>query len=148
MTGRAGAFRKQVLPDAETMAFNEEGVAAGTIGILPAADVTREIPGIYVAKTGGSSDFSRTNERRDGCVVRIGHPVIFVECRHVPGDVRRNAGEKSSDVTELFAGVIEARNNQRHNFQPEALLIKRAESCPARRRGGRRVSDSFGRGSF
>ena len=89
-----------------------------------AADVTWEIPGIHVAKTGGSPNLSSTNQSRDGCVVRIGHPIVFVEGRDVPGDVRRNAGEKGGDVTELFAGIIEARDNQSHNFQPEALLIK------------------------
>ncbi len=124
LTGGTSAIPEPVLSDTETMAFDEERVAGRTGRILPAADVTWDIPGIHVAKPGGSPNFGSTDQSRDRCIVRIGHPIIFVECRHVPGDVRRNAGEKSSDITELFAGIIEAWNNQSHNFQPEALLMK------------------------
>ena len=61
LTGGASACVQPVLPDAETMALDEEGVAVWTIGILPAAHMTREISGIYVAKAGRSTDFASTN---------------------------------------------------------------------------------------
>ena len=110
LTGGTSAIPQPVLSDTKTVTFNEKSVAAGTRRILPSADVTREIPRIHVAKTGRSTDLGGTNQSRDGRVLRIGHPVVFVEGSHMPGNVRRNASEKSSDVTELFFRVVEARN--------------------------------------
>src|SRR5262245_24482145 len=105
------------------MALDKESVATGARRILPFADVTRKIPGINVVKARHSPNLSSTNQRRDGCVVWVSHPIVFVEGRHVPGNIRRDAGEKRSDVPELFAGIVESRNSQRHNFQPETLLM-------------------------
>ena len=124
LTLGASAITQPVLPNTEAVTFNEESIAVRAVGVFPTANMPREIPGIYVPKSGRSTNFASANKRADGCVVWLGHPVIFMERRHMPGNVGRNAGEKSSDVTELFAGVVEARNNQRHNFQPEAFLMK------------------------
>ena len=61
LTVGAGAIAEPVLPDAETMTFNENRVAVGTHRILPSADVTWEIARIYVAEAGGSPDLGSTD---------------------------------------------------------------------------------------
>ena len=67
---------------------------------------------------------------------RAGHPVVGVERRDVPRDVRRDAGEETPSAAEFLVGVVEAGHEQRHDLDPEPDLVERrdASRAPAARR--------------
>ncbi len=59
-------------------------------------------------------------------VFRVGHAVVLVEGRDVPGNVRRHAGHETRQPIDLVSRVVEARNEERHDLEPDAHAVKRA----------------------
>ncbi len=61
--------------------------------------------------------------RRVGGVV---HPVVLMECRDVPRDERRNARDERRETLQFVGRIVESRNQQRHNLEPDAPVVQLA----------------------
>src|SRR5262249_58160811 len=47
-----------------------------------------------------------------------------MKCRDVPGNIGRYLREKFRDVSKLLVAVVESRDDERHDFQPESHGIQ------------------------
>ena len=110
------------------MSLDEQRLAAGAAGILPIPDPARPVARIHVVQPFLLSNLHRTQERLDRCVVRILHFVIGMEGGHVPGDVGRDAHQELCDVPQFLIRIVEARNGERDDFDPESQLVKAPDS--------------------
>src|SRR5262249_7713628 len=63
------------------------------------------------------------NQLRGGSIGMIGHPVILMKSRDVPGNVRRNRGDEIRSSPQLEFGIIKARDYQGDDLFPEASFM-------------------------
>ena len=61
--------------------------------------------------------------------VRVGHLVILVERRDVPGNVGADRGEEAGRLAQLVVAVVEARNDEGDDLQPQAALVDHADGA-------------------
>src|SRR4029453_11541324 len=66
----------------------------------------------------------RTPEHGRRRVLRLEHFVVGMERGHMPRDIDRHARDKCRQSLQLVFGIVEAWNEQRHELEPEALLMK------------------------
>src|SRR5579864_5296410 len=86
---RAGGSNP-VIFDLITEAPDERGTAVRTACVFEAADAARQVAGIDVAQAGTLGDLYRPQKVLGLGVGRIGHLVVLMVCRHVPGDIGRD----------------------------------------------------------
>src|SRR3989442_11938711 len=67
--------------------LDEQVAAIWAIGVLPAADPTREVAGVDELEAGARPDVTRAEQRVRRGVVGVGHLVVLVERGHVPRDL-------------------------------------------------------------
>src|SRR5947208_16660110 len=87
---------------------------------------TGDITRIDVTQSGALTDLVRASQmlRPRRLVV---HLVILVVRGDVPRDVDVDAREKLGDLRQLFIGVIEARDHQRYDLDPDSALLESAD---------------------
>src|SRR6266542_4458115 len=95
-----------ILRDEISVTFHEKLMAIGTASIFKVAHRARKIARVDVTKAGLFSDLGGAHERLRAGVVRIGHLVIFVKCRDVPWNIRRDADQKLRQTGQFIVGVI------------------------------------------
>jgi hypothetical protein len=88
--------------------------------------LARQVAGVDVAQTGGAARLRGAQQGGGGGVVRRQHLVILVKCRHVPGDIGRDAGQEFGRGAQFLARIVEAGDHQGDHFQPEAMAWMRA----------------------
>src|SRR6266576_1419047 len=108
-----------VFEDAIADPADQGRLAARAAGVFVAADPTGKVARVDVLQAGRLTDAGGP-EQRLGCgVVGVLHPVVLVEGGDMPGDARRQAAEEVGDVAQLFIAVVEARDDQGDDLQPE-----------------------------
>src|SRR5713101_1963041 len=110
------------------VAFNQKLLAVGTTGVLKVSYLSRQISDINVAQSGFPANFRCTDQGLRTGIVRVGHLVVFVKRRGVPGNVWRHTCNKCCKPVQFVIRVIEAGNHERNNFQPEAHFVQ-APNC-------------------
>ncbi len=85
--GTGAGFGDGILEHGKAAAANQQATALWTEGIFQRADPSRQVPGVDVTQPGFLPDLGRALQdgRRGGRPV--GHFVIRMESRHMPGDV-------------------------------------------------------------
>src|SRR6266446_5564721 len=110
------------------VALNQKLLAVGTTGVLKVSYLSRQISDINVAQAGFPANFRRTHQGLRTGIVRVGHLVVFVKRRGLPGNVWRHTCNKCCKPVQFVIRVIEAGNHERNNFQPEAHFVQ-APNC-------------------
>ena len=125
---RAAAARVHaVLQHAVADPLDEQRSAAGAVRVLPAAHGSGQVAGVDEAQALGGARLGRAQQRAHRGGRAVLHAVVRMEGRHVPGDVGRDRDQEARDVPELLDRVVEARHDERHHLEPEALLVERAD---------------------
>src|SRR3989442_3091953 len=83
--GTTAVASDALLLDDVTIAFDHQIAAIRAVGVLPASHTAGEIACIHELQPGARPDFTRMDQRRRRRVRRIGHLVVLVKRRHVPG---------------------------------------------------------------
>ena len=94
--------------------------------VLQVPDPPGCISRIDVAQAVSLTDRNGADQHLRRRVFRVGHAVVLVEGRDVPGNIRRHAGHETRQAIELVSRVVEARNEERHDLEPDAHTVKRA----------------------
>ena len=124
---RAAAIRSDaVIPDVIAVPANEHVAARRAACVLEAADAARQVAGIDVPQAVRAADRRGVDQHARSRVRRIGHLVIGVKRGDVPRNVRRHAGDERREPLELVAGIVESRNQQRDDLDPEIHRVQPA----------------------
>ena len=83
----APSVQKGILEDGIAVAFDEQGVTGGTIGILKIPDLAGKISDIDKVESRFLADLGGPKKRFHGRILRVRHLVIFMECGDMPGDI-------------------------------------------------------------
>src|SRR5215475_12032031 len=118
-------LRTNAIPDTHcsysvSPTINQQLVAIGTIGVFPTAYKPRQVTGVNEVQPFRFPKFCSTQQRSGRSIVRIGHLVVLMECGDVPRDISRDSRQEPRDVAKLFVTIIESRDDERHDLQPEA----------------------------
>src|SRR5205807_8850802 len=82
--GTASVGSDVLLLDDVAVAFDQQIPAIGAIGVLPAADTSREISRVHESQPRPRADLAGAQQCRGGRVHGVDHLVILVERRDVP----------------------------------------------------------------
>src|SRR6266851_505486 len=93
-------------------------------GVLPVADQAWQVSGIDVTQACPVANLCCPLQRLGAGVLWIGHFVIFVKGRYMPGNIRGHARQKLGQASQFVAGVVKPGNHQRNDLQPEAHLVQ------------------------
>src|SRR5215467_12806570 len=130
---RAAAIRRQpVLFDKIAISLNQQTTAVRAIRIFECADSSRQVPRINKFKASLLPNFSCTVKVLRFGILRVGHLVILVESRYVPGNIRRDARQKLCQLPEFIVGIIEPRNEQRNDLDPDSHFVQTADGIEDR----------------
>src|SRR5579862_2579084 len=91
------------------VAIDQSGLALGTAGVLPLADAAGQVAGVDKAQAFFRANLGGPHECLWRGRLRVGHPVILVERRDVPRNVRTNRSQKTRDLPQLVGAVVESR---------------------------------------
>src|SRR5277367_2942438 len=126
---RAMAFGAQtVVLDQVAIALDQSVAAHGAASVFPRAYLAREIAGVDVAEAGLAADFSGMEQIFGTRISWTGHLVVAVECGYMPGNVGRDSGQKFGQAADFVFGVVEAGNEERHDFEPQAHFVNAADA--------------------
>ena len=115
--------RQFVLPNPIAHALDQQLATARAISVLVRACAAGQIARIHVMQSCLQANLRRADQIIGRRIVRIEHPVVFVECRHVPRDIGRHGCDKACRVPDLFSAIVETRHHQRHDLRPDAALF-------------------------
>ena len=119
MTRGAGALLQSILQDVVAPSFDEERPAVRTPCVLKISGAAREVACIDEAKSRTAADLRGAVQRGGGGGPTVGHTIVIMERRDMPGDVGGYPGEKGGDLLQLGLAVVEAGDDQRDHFQPD-----------------------------
>ena len=140
---RTGPVAQTIREHPEAAALDHGLAARRAARVLPAPHAAREVAGVDVAQSLGRADLAGPLERLDRRRARGrsscspgGTPSRAREC---PGETeaRNRAARVSSSVR-----VVESRDDQRQDLEPDAALVRARRSCRARSAGRRRARGS------
>lgn len=100
------------------------------MGVFPAADLAGEVSGVDVAEAGLAADLDGLKKivwARVSCDIVL-HFIVAVKSGNVPGNVRRDVGNKFRELAKFVGIVIEAGDEERDDFKPEAHLVNAADT--------------------
>src|SRR5262245_26130946 len=83
-----------ILSDSESMPLDQGCLTRRASSVLIVTDHSREVPRIDVIQPSAVTELRRSDQRFDGGIVRVRHLVVLMKRSHVPGDIRRNAGDE------------------------------------------------------
>src|SRR5580658_1859214 len=109
-------------------AAGDWGCAVGASRVFPFADHAGEIAGVDVAKSGLAADFDGAQQVFGVGVARIGHLIVAVEGGDVPGNVGGDLREEFGEAAEFVGVVVEAGDQERHDFEPQSRLMDAADA--------------------
>src|SRR5882724_11112065 len=122
---RAIPFRRQTIFFNEiSMALDERFTTGRTKCVLQLNNLSRKIPGINIAQSGFAAERSRPQQVFGASVVRRSHLVVLVKRGDVPRDIWRDTAYELRHLPQLVVTVVEARNEQRDNFQPDSHFVQ------------------------
>ena len=96
--------------------------------MLPTVDSTREVTRVDELQARRRPDLARAKQRLGRGVVGIGHPVVLVERGDVPRNFGAHGGHVVGGATQLGVVVVEPRNHEGHELEPEPTLVHHADS--------------------
>src|SRR5437667_2810540 len=108
----------------EAVTFDEQFAATGTVRVFPIANQSWQIARVYKIQAFGLSNLGGSAQSAIRSVVRTGHFVVLVEGCDMPRNIGRNMDQESGDISKLFTAVVEARNDQGHNFEPKSNCVQ------------------------
>src|SRR5262249_55430690 len=122
---RAGTIRSEIVAgDQIAVAFDEQLVAVGAVGVFQFSNLARQIPCIDEPQASLFADRCGAHEVAGASVFWVGHFIVFVKGRYMPGNVRRDAHQELRKSLKLILRVIKAWNQERDDLYPEAHLVK------------------------
>ena len=113
-----------VLANHIAVAADKGPVAVRTVGVLIFFHAPWQIPGIDEIQPGLVSDLSRAQQRFRGCILRVGHLVVFVKGCHMPGDIRGNGTQETGRLEQFLVAVIKSGHDQCYNFHPRPDIVR------------------------
>src|SRR6202035_1657098 len=121
LTVEAGsAAGEPVVEDSVADPANQGGLAAGAARVLVAAHPAGQGSSGDVLEGGLLSNAGGPQQGLRRGVVRVLHLVVLVEGGDVPRDAGRDAAQEPGDVAQFLVAVVEARDDQGNDLQPEA----------------------------
>src|SRR2546427_4001755 len=106
--GTAPVGSDALLFDDVPIPFDQHVAAIGAIRVLPAPYTTRQISRIHESQPGPRADLTRAEQRRCRRIVGVGHLIVLVERRDVPGNLRRHRRDELGGRRELGFIIVEA----------------------------------------
>src|SRR5262245_24271308 len=113
--------------DEISVPLDQRTIAVRTARVLPCPNLAWQIACVIVSQARLGPDLACSYQLAWRRRLRIGHAIILVERRHVPRNIPANASEELRDLAQLAFAVVEARNDQRHDFEPDAALVDHAD---------------------
>src|SRR5262249_43810816 len=124
---RTATLRRQpVVLDEVPITANQRMPAFMAVSILKIAHSPRQVPGIDVTQPGGLSYLRSTHQVFGFRVRGVGHLVVFMKSRHVPGNLGRDARDKFSQPLQFVIRVVESRDEKRDNLNPYSHRVQPA----------------------
>src|SRR5262249_50312741 len=121
------ARRQSVLLNVVAVSLDEQCTALMAPRVLEIADLTRQVSRVDVSQAITPADFGRAHQHFRSGVLRIVHSVVLVERGHVPWNERRDASQECGEPFELVVRVVEARDEERDDLEPDPHLMERAD---------------------
>ena len=78
------------------------------------------------------ADFDGTRKIVRRGVAVIIHLVVGMKSGDVPGNVRRDASKKFREAPKFVVGIVEARNEQRHDLEPQSHAVNTSDGIEDR----------------
>src|SRR5262249_31941308 len=129
LTARALSFGRQAVgAHQEAEALDQRLVAGRATRVLPGADLAGPVAGVNEAQALLGSDLGGADELAPLPFRRVGHAVVGVEAGHVPGNIFADRRQEAGGVAQLRLAIVEARDDERDDLQPEAALVEHADA--------------------
>src|SRR6202171_169335 len=124
LTLEAGsAAGKPVVEDSVADPPDQGGLAAGAARVLVPAHPAGQVSGVDVLEAGLLANARSPQQGLGRGVVRVLHLVVLVKAGDVPRDAGRDAAQEPGDVAQFLVAVVEARDDQGDDLQPEAHRV-------------------------
>jgi len=128
--GAVAVGSEAVVFDQVAVALDQSFIALRAARVFPLADHAGKVAGVDVAKAGLATDFDGAEQVFDVRVARdiVLHFVVAVEGGDVPGDIGGDAGQEFGEAAQFVGIVIEAGDQERDDFEPEAHCVNAANA--------------------